>query len=897
MFKHQLDSDFILRKKKSIKKELLLKNNLIKKNIAILGGSTISEIKNILELFLLDNGIKVNFYESEYNKYYEDALFGNEDLDKFNPDIVYIHTTNQNIIKYPDLKDSEDEIKILLNNEIQRYKSIWSSLSKFDCAIIQNNFDYTIDRSLGNLDCYDIHGKTYFINQLNNEFAKEARKIKFLYINDINYLSSYIGLKNWFDKSLWHQAKYALSMNSIPELAFNISKIMNAIFGKTKKCLVLDLDNTCWGGVIGDDGVNGIYIGTETAIAESYTSFQKYTKELKQRGITLAVCSKNDFKNAKEGFEHPESVLRFDDFTSFKATWDPKHENIMDIAKEINIGIDSLVFIDDNAVERDIVSSQISSVAVPDVGNDVIHFIDHIDRNGYFEPISLLADDINRNKYYEDNKKRVNEESIFKSYDEFLISLEMTADIKSFSPIYLNRITQLANKTNQFNLTTKKYTAGEIENIASNNEYIKIYGRLIDKYGDNGLIAITIGRIKDNQCHIDLWLMSCRVLKRDMEFAMLDEVVRQCKEQDITEIIGYYYRSAKNNMVSDLYEKFGFLLSNTNNEDTVWKLNISNYENENENENENKNKSIRVNVRMKDELLNIIYKNAPTQEKKIKVLFNEFPQMELDLESFLLNYKKFMLLESISVKDIANSYLEMLDQVFFCRKEFLYSGQYHTQNQNEAFEHTYNDEKVMTNYMLALALSQFLWKHHYKIFTFYKSIVQTFDSKSNILEVGSGHGLFLLEILNHNENLKDIDVVDISKSSIRMTQNILKSMENEYIDKIVFYNYDINLYKTNKKYNFITMGEVLEHVDNPLSILNSLYNLLSEDGELFITSCANCPAIDHVYLFNNVDEIRVLAKKAGFKIKSEMVAPSVDKNDDYLEKNKVDISYAALLTK
>jgi FkbH-like protein len=578
---YPLGIDKILRKKKSIKKELLNKKNLVAKNIAILGGSTTSEIKNILELFLLDSEIKPNFYESEYNKFYEDALFGNDVLDKFNPDIVYIHTTNQNIIKYPELNNNEDEIFTLINNEIERYKSIWSSLTKYNCPIIQNNFDYTVNRSLGNLDFYDIHGKTYFINQLNDKFSQEARAIKHLYINDINYLSSYIGLKNWFDVSLWHQAKYALSMGSIPELAFNINKIINSIFGKSEKCLVLDLDNTCWGGVIGDDGLDGISIGVETAIAESYTSFQKYVKELKQRGVILAVCSKNDFQNAKEGFKHPDSVLKFDDFTSFKSNWDPKHQNILDIAKEVNIGVDSLVFIDDNPVERDLVSSQVPSASVPNVGNDVIHFIDHIDRNGYFEPISLLVDDINRNKYYEDNKKRSQEQSIFKSYDDFLVSLEMTAEIKSFSSIYLDRITQLTNKTNQFNLTTKRYTASEIENIVTSDEYIKIYGKLTDKYGDNGLIAISIGRINENQCHIDLWLMSCRVIKRDMEFAMLDELVRQCKEKGVLEIIGYFYQSDKNNMVFDLYEKFGFALNDTNGEDTIWRLDISNYENQN----------------------------------------------------------------------------------------------------------------------------------------------------------------------------------------------------------------------------------------------------------------------------------------------------------------------------
>ena len=579
--RYPLNIDKILRKKKSIKKELLNKKNLEDKNIAILGGSTTSEIKNILELFLLNIGIKPHFYESEFNKYYEDALFGSTELDKFNPDIVYLHTTNKNIVKYPGLDNNIDEISTLINNEVERYKTIWSSLSRFNCPIVQNNFDYTLNRSLGNLDCYDIHGKTYFINQLNDKFSQEARATSQLYINDINYLSSYIGLKDWFDKSLWYQAKYALSMDSIPELAFNISKIMNSIFGKSKKCLVLDLDNTCWGGVIGDDGLNGIDIGLETAISESFTSFQKYVKKLKKRGVILAVCSKNDFQNAKEGFEHPDSILRFDDFSSFKSNWKAKNKNILEIAKEINIGTDSLVFIDDNPVERDLVSSQVPNVSVPNIGKDVINFIDYIDRGGYFEPISLLADDINRNAYYAGNIKREEEQSTFKSYDDFLSSLKMTAEIKTFPPVYLERITQLTNKTNQFNLTTKRYNASEIKKIITNDEYIKIYGRLADKYGDNGLVAVSIGKLKENQCHIDLWLMSCRVLKRNMELAMLDEIVRQCKEKDVLEVIGYYYQSDKNSMVCNLYEKFGFTLKAVNGEDTIWSLNILNYENKN----------------------------------------------------------------------------------------------------------------------------------------------------------------------------------------------------------------------------------------------------------------------------------------------------------------------------
>ncbi len=580
-FHHPLDADKILRKKRAIKKELLSQESFSEKNIAILGGSTTAEVAEILELFLLDNGIKPTFYQSEYNKFYEDALFGNELLDGFAPDIIYIHTTNRNIMRYPNLRDDLTEVNELLEDEIKRYRAIWNALDRFHAPIIQNNFDLTLDRSLGNLDSSDIHGKTLLINRLNEEFAKSSREIKNLYINDINYLSAYLGLRDWFDRSLWYQAKYALSLQAIPDLAYNICKIVNAIFGKTKKCLVLDLDNTCWGGVIGDDGLNGIEIGRETAVAESFTSFQSYVKELKERGITLAVCSKNDFANAKEGFEHPDSILHFDDFVSFKANWEPKHINIIDIADEINIGIDSLVFIDDNPVERDIVSSQVQGVAVPNVGSDVVNFIEHIDRNGYFEPITLSSDDISRNRYYEENKKRTVVQSTFDSYDDFLRSLDMHAEIKPFSTIYLDRITQLTNKTNQFNLTTKRYSIAEMEDVVNSDRYITLYGKLTDKYGDNGLIAIIAGEVKNRECHIDLWLMSCRVLKRDMELAMLDALVRQCKENGVSEIIGYYYKSAKNNMVSDLYERFGFILTKTNNDDTIWRLDISNYENKN----------------------------------------------------------------------------------------------------------------------------------------------------------------------------------------------------------------------------------------------------------------------------------------------------------------------------
>lgn len=575
--KYPLDSITILRKKKSYKKRLLLDSHFTTKKIAILGGSTTSEVKNILELFLLNIGIKPIFYESEYNKYYEDALFGNDDLNAFLPDLIYIHTTQINITNFPQLTDSDNDIQKKLDNEIARFGSIWASLVKYNCPIIQNNFDFPLHRSLGNLDGYDIHGKTNYINRLNSLFALNAQQNKNLYIHDINYLSSYIGILNWFDLSLWYQAKYALSLAAIPELAFNLSKIMGAIWGASKKCLVLDLDNTCWGGVIGDDGLNGIQIGNETPIAESFTAFQKYVIELKDRGITLAVCSKNDEVNAKEGFSHPDSILKFEDFAAFKSNWEPKHLNISAIAQEINIGMDSLVFIDDNPVERDIVSSQLNAISVPNVGDEVVDFINHIDRNGYFEPINLLKDDLQRNQYYKQNKDRDVLQLTFKTYSDFLKSLDMKAEIATFKPVYLERITQLTNKTNQFNLTTKRYTIAQIEQLTNDDNYIKIYGKLTDKFGDNGLVAVTIANILENQCHIDLWIMSCRVLKRDMEVAMMCELVKECEKSNVSEIIGRYYETKKNNMVSNLYADFGFEQIGQEGNDTVWKLNIADF--------------------------------------------------------------------------------------------------------------------------------------------------------------------------------------------------------------------------------------------------------------------------------------------------------------------------------
>ena len=241
---------------------------------------------------------------------------------------------------------------------------------------------------------------------------------------------------------------------------------------------------------------------------------------------------------------------------------------------------------------------------------------------------------------------------------------------------------------------------------------------------------------------------------------------------------------------------------------------------------------------MKQDIFEIIFSELPTQKKKIITYFENSPDMEEDLDIFLETYSNFMKLEKITSKKLAEAYIEMLNQMIFARKEFIHSGKYLSTNQAEAFEHTYDNEEFMTSYMMALALSQFLWKHHYEVFNFFKLTISGLDPKSNILEVGSGHGLFLLETLKIINKNNTIDVVDISKSSIRMTKNIINSIDENLASNINFYLSDINYYKTDKKYNFITIGEVIEHVDNPLKILEGLNALLDDDGIIFISTCA-----------------------------------------------------------
>ena len=578
-FNYPIDEKYLVKKKRIIKKELLEgTNSWIEKKIAVLGGSTTNEIVDQLEIFLLNYGIKASFYQSEFGQYWSDAVFGSEELDSFEPDVIYIHTNWRNIKHFPDITDSKEDVDVLYKTEQSEFVQMWDKLAeKFGCPVVQNNFDRPDYRLMGNRDVWDYRGRSNFASRLNQMIYEYAQNHSGFYVNDLDYIAQCYGLDRWNNSLYWNMYKYAMPMDAAPYVAQSVANIIKSLFGKNKKAMVLDLDNTLWGGVIGDDGLEGIKIGPESQKGQVYADFQTYCKKLKETGVILAVDSKNDYDNAISGLKHPDGILRPEDFVAIKANWNPKDENIREIANELNLGADSFVFVDDNPAEREIVSVNVNGVAAPalDSAENYVHVID---KCGFFEMTNFSEEDMKKTEMYHAKAKAAEAAAGFANYDEYLEGLQMSAVIGEFEPLYYQRISQLTNKSNQFNLTTLRCSEDDIKSMQETDNYICLYGRLIDKFADNGIITVVAGEIIDKSLHMRLWLMSCRVLKRGMEDAVANVLVEEAKKRGIEEIVGYYYPTAKNGMVKELYGALGFdKVSEDDDGNSVWKCNIEGY--------------------------------------------------------------------------------------------------------------------------------------------------------------------------------------------------------------------------------------------------------------------------------------------------------------------------------
>lgn len=363
-----------------------------------------------------------------------------------------------------------------------------------------------------------------------------------------------------FDSSVYVNTEMILSLDALPYVASRTVDIIAAVEGKFKKCLILDLDNTVWGGIVGDDGWENIQVGHGLGIGKAFSEFQQWVKKLKKRGIIIAVCSKNDEKKAKEPFEkNPEMVLKLDDIAVFVANWENKANNIHTIQSILNISFDSMVFLDDNPFERNMVRENVAGVTVPELPEDPSDYLEFLYSQNLFETASYSEDDKERTKQYQVEAKRVSMQKSFTNDADFLKSLDMVSVVKGFDKFNIPRVAQLSQRSNQFNLRTVRYTDAEIFAIEKNDNYVTFSFTLKDKFGDNGLICVIILNKKNTETlFVDTWFMSCRVLKRGMENFALNTIVEWAKINGFKKIVGEYLPTAKNAMVEQHYPNLGF---------------------------------------------------------------------------------------------------------------------------------------------------------------------------------------------------------------------------------------------------------------------------------------------------------------------------------------------------
>jgi len=529
--------------------------------LAILGSSTMGHLHPGIRVAGLRRNLLIKTYENDFGQYLQELLETRSPLHTFNPTVILFAFDAYHLTKGLHAAATRVEADEILHEQVAHIQSCWSiARSAFQCHILQQTAIGVFDPVLGSNEHRLPGSRSAFLTCLNTELrtAADGAGVDLIAVDDAVYRD---GLASWHDPALWHRSKQEISPAMSPSYGELVARVVGARQGRSYKCLVLDLDNTIWGGVIGDDGLDGIVLGQGSALGEGFVSVQEYAKELARRGIILAVCSKNDEVNALEPFErHPEMVLRRRDIACFRANWQDKATNIRAIAKELNIGLDSLVFLDDNPFERNYVREQLPMVAVPEIPDDDPARVPGVlAAAGYFESLGITAEDRERTSQYQENRARSELQANTGDLESYLRALDMRMVWNRFDRVGRQRVVQLINKTNQFNLTTRRHTEEDVDAIMADPRSFGLQIRLLDRFGDNGIIAIVIGRMTEPKTvTIDTWLMSCRVLGRGVERTTLNLVALQAQALGAEQLVGEYIPTKKNGMVRDHYAKLGF---------------------------------------------------------------------------------------------------------------------------------------------------------------------------------------------------------------------------------------------------------------------------------------------------------------------------------------------------
>jgi len=543
--------------------------------VALLSGATLDLLESPMRLSLIAAGIQPELHVGAFNQCVPEMLDPNSALSAFKPNVAIVVNTPFNIPQWPAVGDTSQTVDQLVDKACRFLLDPCRVFhERVGCDIILNNLHPPLSRPTGNLGAKLPGDSTNFVRRVN--VALGDRAPAYVHLNDVAAMAERQGIEQMFDQRFWYHAKQPYSFAAIGDYVQNTAAIVGAIVGKTRKCVVVDLDGTLWGGVVGDDGVEGLELGEGTAQGEAFKAFQIYLRELKSRGILLAVCSKNDEKTAKSAFEnHPEIILKLDDFVAFAANWGPKSDSLKSIARHLNLGLEAFVFVDDNPAEREQVRQSLPLVAVVELPDDPVDFIGVLESGNYFEAISLTQEDMERTQTYGHRQAAADAMDETTDLTAFLASLEMKAVIRPFEEVSFERITQLTNKTNQFNLTTRRVTLSEVQAMATDPAYLTRSVRLSDRFGDHGLISVFFAKVVDQVMTIEGWLMSCRVLKRNVEQALSCNIVDAARKLGVTEIVGVYKPTDRNGMVEHHYRDLGFADPRDIDGATEWRIKVN----------------------------------------------------------------------------------------------------------------------------------------------------------------------------------------------------------------------------------------------------------------------------------------------------------------------------------
>lgn len=533
---------------------------LIPFRLGVLSNSTVDMIVPALVASAARRGILLDPIQADYDQVAQEALNPGSKINSSKPDAVLLALDYRALPLKLTLGNGQASSTVI-QGVIGYLQSLREGIKTHSNAVVVfQTFAPPVEPLFGSLDRSLPGTMKNLIGEINRELAEYVRGSGDVLL-DVAALGETVGLADWHDQQLWNLGKFAFSDRLIPLYADHVARTVAAIRGKSGKVLILDLDNTVWGGVIGDDGLHGIAIAQGDARGEAHLNVQRLALALRQRGIVLAVCSKNTDEIAREPFEkHPEMLLKLEHIAVFQANWEDKATNIQAIAKELSLGLDAMVFLDDNPAERGLVRKLLPQVAVPELPEDPAYYARTLAAGGYFEAVTFASEDLQRADYYQDNAKRATLQKQAGGVEAYLASLDMTITFQPFDTTGRARIVQLINKSNQYNLTTHRYTDPEVEAAERAPDVFTLQVRLADIFGDNGMISVVICRPSEpGVWEIDTWLMSCRVLGRRVENMVLREILAHAHEAGIRKLVGVYLPTDRNKLVIDHYSKLGFI--------------------------------------------------------------------------------------------------------------------------------------------------------------------------------------------------------------------------------------------------------------------------------------------------------------------------------------------------